>query len=242
MGGVAIAVADDPWALWVNPSLAATLQRATISAFVAPRWLGIEELTRKGVSWSFPVSGFGFACSITQLGFPLYRETSLGVVCSGTVADRVWIGCALKLFHLKIERYGQASAVGLDLGASVLLTPALRLGASALNVTGPELGASRERLPQELLLGLQYSPVSGAKLACDLRKDRDFPVALNIGLEYTLFECLHLLAGTTESPSSYSLGAEVSLFGIDVAYGLMIHPELGSSAQFSITVRFGSGT
>ncbi len=242
MGGVAIAVADDPWALWVNPSLAASMRRVTISAYVAPKWMGIEDLTRKGASCAVPVGSLGFACALTQFGFPLYNETSIGAVCSGTVLDRVEIGCALKWYHLRIERYGQASAVGLDFGGGFLITPTLRLGASAMNVTGTSLGASREPLPQELLLGVQYAPFDGARIACDLRKENDFPVGVNIGVEYSLFECLHLFAGATDAPSSYSAGAGITLLGLEVAYGLTIHPELGTTAQLSVAIRFGSGT
>ena len=46
MGGAAVAMTVDPWALCANPSLAAFIEKRCLSVAYSPRWLGIPELSR----------------------------------------------------------------------------------------------------------------------------------------------------------------------------------------------------
>jgi len=236
MGGVAVAVARDPWTLLANPSLAALLTERSVSAAFSPGLFGIPDLRRRSFAWVEPTQIGTFACAATWLGSSLYRETTASLTYA--LAVDPCFGCGIRgaLYHLRIDRYGSAATFGIDIGLSCAVSPELLFGAAAVNVNFPAIGSCHERLPQELSVGIAYQPLHELILAADLVREKGFPAELRAGVCYSLFECLEVRAGATDAPETYSAGAGLLLSSLRLDYGMTSHPDLGLSHHFALTI------
>jgi hypothetical protein len=236
MGGVAVAMANDPWALWTNPSLAASALDRSISVTHSPRWLGIPELTRSGFVFIQPVQIGTCGLAGTRFGMTLYRETVLSVVFASTIDDRFRVGGGLTFYHLSIERYGSSWTLGVDAGFTFALTPETTFGISLLNVNGPTIGSSKEKLPQTLSVGMEYRPFAALSLGADLVKDVRFPMEVHLGVAYQVLGCLWLRGGASDRPSTYSSGIGITYAFFAIDYGFTAHAELGFTHSVSLTI------
>ncbi len=240
MGGVSVAIAQDPWAIRTNPSLAASLAELSVSAAYSPSWLGIRELSRSSFAGAVPTPIGTFACSGAWFGFSLYRETSVSLTYATAMDTRFWLGVAAEFYHLRIERYGTAWTLGFDLGISYALMPEVLLGAAVVNVNAPRIGACHEPLPQEFSAGVTYTPIHGMALSLELNRELGFPAGVCAGVSCSILECITVRAGATDEPETYSAGAGVSLGSVCFDYGMSSHPDLGISHHVSLTLFPGS--
>lgn len=236
MGGVAVAVLRDPWALRTNPSLAAWIADRSVSVSFSPSWLGIPELSRYSFQYVEPTAPGTFCGAATRFGFELYSETQVSIGFGSSPVERFGWGIGLTLYHLGIERYGAATAGGVDVGFLYAVSDELLFGFSAANTTGARIGACRERIPQSFSIGVGYKPVDGVEIAADLERDPEYPLELRLGAECEILHCLSLRAGTTDRPSTYSAGMGLHVTFVCIEYALTFHPDLGSTHHFSVTV------
>ena len=236
MGGVAAAVLRDPFALRINPSLAAILHDRSVSLSFSPSWLGIPELRKYSCLYIEPAGIGTFSGSVERFGFELYSETDISAGFGSGTSTRFHYGLAVHLYHLGIAGYGAATAGAFDAGFSYSVSDDLLLGCSAANITGSRIGACRERIPQSLTFGAGYRPAAGLEIAADLERDPAYPLEFRLGAACEIFQCLSLRAGTTDRPSTYSAGMGLAADFIDIDYALTSHPELGVTHHFSITV------
>ena len=58
------------------------------------------------------------------------------------------------------------------------------------------------------------------------------------GLEYGVSEMFTLLAGIQSSPNRVGLGFNTQLLGLNLEYGLLSHPVLPETHQFTLQYRF----
>ncbi len=232
-----VAVADNPWALLHNPAGLTQLRRIEASMFFIPEQFGLSELRTVSLAvaipWSFGTVGF----SLEQFGFDLYRENNFSIGIGRVIDGGISGGLTLNLHRISIERYGAATAATLDIGLLGQVQDNLTFGFAYKNISASTIGASKERLPQILYLGLKYSSLSDFVLTAELEKDIRFPFVIKAGIEYKVMNLLNFRFGVSNNPDKFAGGMSVRYSLFEFGYAGYSHPQLGWTHQVELSVR-----
>jgi len=239
MGGASVAELGNPWAAFSNPGGLAALDGRILSLFYSPQPFGLKELARGSFSFVEPTTIGTFAASGSRYGFELYREVDIQASFGRMINDMFSAGMSVHYYHLSIERYGSAQAIGVDVGLLAHLTDQIRWGFAAFNVNAPTIGRAKEKLPQVFSTGVAYSPLPEITLAVDLEKDIRYPVELHAGVQYLLLDLLAARVGTTGNPSLLSAGLGIHLSIAQLDYAFADHEDLGPTHQVSLSLYLG---
>ncbi len=230
---------DDVWAILRNPSGLSHDQRPELSLSYSPAQFGLRELALTALVYAHPTDVGTIAVSASRFGFELYNETTVSFTYSNTYHNAAAFGFTIRYHRLGVTRYGTAGALGIDAGLLITTSELLTVGFAVRNLNGPTIGQEKEPLPRVYSTGITYRPFKGFEILVDLEKDVRFPTSIKSGIEYRVIDVLALRTGFATEPSKASAGAGIqhSRFGLD--YAVQIHPDLGLTHQFSISISFG---
>ena len=249
LGGAFTAVADDAHAIYWNPAGLSLLQRTELTgtygdlfglgmqnSYFAGTYAVTDNLA-VGMDWfrdGFDDNVLMFGKNkINFSGAYRYRMYSLGL-------NAKYVGVGMELDNVSL---GNASGFGLDVGIMASLSPVLKVGAVAHDVTGTsvtyESDVTECILPRSFRAGVSYKPSENWIVALDLG-DR-----LHAGTEYWVTDQLAVRAGAQkdlDTPQDFSesllyaagVGLKYSVFGIDYAYEH--HPVLPATHRFGLSV------
>ncbi len=252
VGGAFVAVADEPLGVVWNPAgFSQMFQNAvhleTVRLF--------EGTSIDCLSFAMPgrrIPDFGL--TILSLKSDDFERTnnlneSLGSFSDGEMAflfsvakrlnPRLSVGLNTKIVHQSVDVFS-ASGVGVDLGVLFNLTPSIRLGASLLNVGGPNLTMRNieESYPSEFRTGMSYSLMGGRALISMEIDHRSGPGArFNAGSEYWVHPTLALRFGSYDMSPSGGFSCKVSP-NMRLDYGMSNH-ELGATHRIGFSYQFG---
>jgi len=252
LGGAFVAIADDPFgALW-NP---AGLHQMSQNEVMFETNQYFEDTSINALGFTVPASSFptlGLSVfSLNSGGFEKTNELNetLGefgqndlaflVTGSKRLNKRFSVGANLKIVRQQFEDFN-ATGVGADLGVLMQVTPALTLGASALNLAGPtvNLRGLDETFPAELRGGLAYRFFAGRGVVSAEADYRDGPgTTFRAGTEVWVHDKMGLRVGY----GGQSAGGGVSYkatHAMRLDYGVSNH-ELGLVHRVGISYRFG---
>jgi hypothetical protein len=239
MGGATVAEPNNPWAAFSNPGGLGAMDGRVLSLYYSPQPFGLKELAHGSFSFIEPTAIGTFAASGSRYGFDLYREVDMQVSFGRMISNMFSAGASVHYYHLSIERYGSAQAVGIDVGLLAHLTDQIRWGFAAFNVNAPTIGSAKEKLPQVFSTGVAYSPMPEVTLAVDLEKDIRYPVELHAGVQYIFLDLLAARVGTTGDPSILSAGLGIHYSLIQFDYAFTNHEDLGATHQMSLSLYLG---
>ncbi len=252
LGGAYLAVADDPLgALW-NPAGPTQMDQNQV-LFETARVF--EGTTTNSIGFAVPGSRLPtFGLSVLSLQSGDFQRTNelnedLGTFAENEMAFLVNVGRALTPrmavgANIKIARQSvedaSAGGVGVDLGGLFSVTPAVRVGASILNLGGPSLSLRdvKESYPTEFRGGLAVQVFGGRGLmSFQLDAPSGTAVRVHAGGEYQIQRDIALRAGFNDDHAaggfSYRFKAP-----LQVDYALADRP-LGMSHRLALSYRFG---
>jgi hypothetical protein len=237
--GATTALRGDVWG-YGNPASWSTLERPAAS-LMASQAYGLAAMRLGAATFAYPTSIGTAAATARAFGFEDYRETRLEVgfargVTLGT-SRRFHVAATARYYHLAIDGYGSAGAVGLSVGWLVEVLPGLDLGGHATNLNQPAL-AGREDLPRTLSAGLAFAPSDALVVTADVFKDVRFPATVRAGVEVRPLQAFSVRAGAAAQPARYALGAGLHLSWLRAHLAADRHPVLGWSPALSTTVQF----
>ncbi len=232
-----VAIANDPWAVAYNPAGLAQILSPEVSTFFIPQQFGMPELRTVSLSAAY-CTGFGTAGILAeQFGFDLYRSTEM-LAGYGIALDTAFsLGVTLDVQRISIERYGASTRVTADVGILGRPVSGVTVGFCFQNVTSAKLSANQERLPQYMLLGISYSPISSFLFTSEIEKDTRFPLVIKAGVEQEFFDFLSLRCGVANNPDKFCLGLSVRYSSFEFGYAGYSHPELGWTHQVEVCWR-----
>lgn len=231
-----VALADDPWALYYNPSGLSTVRSTQAAAFFIPQQFGLPELQTTAFIAAIPV-GFGTTgVGFSQFGFELYKESELSVGVGCPIDLGLSFGIGFHFTRISIAQYGSTQNATLDVGLLGQLDEEVSLGFSARNLFGSRMGSTDERLPQVLSLGIKYSPISSFLLTTEIEKDPRYPAILKAGVEQQFLNVLSLRVGVSNNPDKFSVGMALRYSLFEFSYAGYSHQELGWTHQLEISV------
>ncbi|MBK8552853.1 MAG: hypothetical protein IPL53_18040 [Ignavibacteria bacterium] len=239
LNGAFTSLSNNSLAVFYNPAGLGQLKYREISAFYGPSPFGIGEVSTAALTYSEPLNFGTLGLGLKTFGFDLYRETNFIISYGNSFKEKIFYGLNFNFYDLNIQNYNSASTFGADIGALAYLTGFLKWGFFVKNITGSEIGESRQKLAQVYKTGLTFQPNNDLNLVLEIEKDVKFPLAFRGGLEYFINEYIDLRAGTGTQPASFTGGISInySLFQID--YSIYNHQDLGITNQGSVTLNFG---
>jgi len=235
LGNAFVAVADNPWAVAYNPAGLTQLTTFQGSVFFVPRQFDLPELKTAAVAAAYPFTFASCGVSLEQFGFDLYRETSVTVAAGRTIDWGVSAGISLNLQRISIERYGSTQCVTIDVGLLASALDNVTLGFALKNVAAAKIGANGERLPQTLLMGARFTPLSDFQLTVEMEKDTRFPFMVKAGVEQRFFDVFALRLGAASNPDKFSGGFGVRISMFELSYAGYSHAQLGWTHQLEIS-------
>ncbi|HTR81949.1 MAG TPA: hypothetical protein VMM58_10000 [Bacteroidota bacterium] len=226
----------DVGAFLLNPSAIAGVQSFYFNAFYSPSPFGLQQLANRGALVACPTGFIDAGLCVTSSGFSLYKEVTASASIARTYNGILSAGCTVNYDHLAISRYGSASVIGIDLGATVQVADEIRWGFSLLNVNRPSLAGSADELPEIYTTGISCEVIPTANISFALVKDVRFSPSVRAGAEFSPHEILQLRFGVSTEPSRYYAGIGIRLSVASFEYGVATHLALGLTHSIGISI------
>jgi len=253
IGGAFVAVADEPLAAIWNPSCLTQTFQNKLHLETARLF---EETSINVLSFATPerrvLPGFGFTMISLRsgdfqrtnelnddLGSFNDGETAYLVSISKSLSRMVAVGANVKIVRQSIDEF-QASAAGADFGVLLNVLPSVAVGASFLNIGGPNLTLreTTEKYPMEFRGGVSFRFLSGKGLATmELDHRSGYETRLHAGSEFWVHPIMGLRVGYDDSYVSGGISFAVAP-GMRLDYG-MADQYLGMTHRIGISYQFG---
>lgn len=252
IGGAFVATADDPTGVIWNPAGLSLLSQNQVSVETSRLY---ESTSINAFSFAVPgrrIPSFGI--TILSLGSGDFERTnelneSLGEFDNGEMAfllsasknltRKFFVGANLKVARQSIEDF-HGSGVGADLGLLYQVTPALRLGASLLNIGGPTLSlrATDETFPVDFRAGAAVFFLSGrALISGEVDHRADAGTGFRLGTEFWVHSSLGLRFGYSEAAPAGGFSYRITP-GTRFDYAA-VNELLGVTHRIGLSYRFG---
>lgn len=264
LGGAAVAEAGGHTAVYWNPARLASVQRFQLGGFHTNPYE--SEVTYQYLGLAVPTMDMGsFSLGVFRLGVDGIEERDAGNLLLGEIEDNRLgflfgysrrisgydFGTAVVMEHHSLGEYSTTSSPGLNLAVQReiarglspvsditlalvvrnLIRPKFKLADQStdypLTFTGAVTAGFRPKAEwqQEGSLSLAVTQIDGAD------------VRFAAGLEYSLYDLLHLRGGVRDSRLSFGLGFSYKSFSFDYA---LVDRDMGSLHTFNLTSSFGS--
>jgi flagellar hook capping protein FlgD len=252
LGGAFVALADEPMGTLWNPA-GLSLMTQNEAHFETARLY--EDTGVYGFGFAMPsrhLPSFGVSVlslnsgsfdRTDELNDPLgtFSESDLAVIMSASKAlsPRFSVGASFKMVRQSVESFG-ATGVGGDLGFLYDLTPQVRVGASILNVGGPNLSLrqTQESYPQHYRMGLAARVLGGKGLVSgELDQTQVSGTTMHVGAEYWLYPQVAVRFGYNGNAPAGGLSYRFQN-GFEVRYALT-DDDLGMTHRLGVSYRFG---
>ncbi len=233
-----VALSNDVFSIFNNPAGSAQMNWTEVGFYYSPSPFGIKELSHGFAAFHQPVKFGSISAGFMSYGFELYKENKLAISFARRFAKNFFLGLSASYNFLKIQHYGNSSAIIFSLGGLTYLNKNFRLGFAFENFTRASYGNEKNQIPVILRSGVSYDFFNKASVNFAISKDIDFPFSFHFGLEYELIKYFSIRFGTATNPDTYSagLGIRFSLFQID--YSVFNHPVLGLTHQAGLIANF----
>lgn len=239
LGGAFTSLSNNSLAVFYNPSGLGQMNFREISVFYNPSPYGISEITSASLTFAEPLKFGTLGIGIKSFGFDLYRETSVNLSYGNVFKSKFFYGFNLNYYNLNIKNYNSAGTFGADIGALAYITPFLRWGFFAKNISGAKIGNSGEKLAQIYKTGITVQPGYDINLILEVEKDVKYPVSFRGGFEYFINDFIDIRTGIGTEPASFSGGISLNYNIFQIEYAFSNVNELGISNQGSVTINFG---
>jgi len=252
LGGAFVGVADEATAVVWNPAGLAQLVPNELRFETARLF---EDTNINAVNFAVPGNKLpSFGLSVISLSSGNFSRTDelnsdLGTFSEGETAylfsmakgfsPRLAVGTNVKLIHQSVES-SSGNGLGFDLGAIYEVRPGIKVGASVLNLGGPNLTLrdTKETYPVEFRGGFSAVVLGGRGLLTAEMDQASGPgTRFRAGSEYWVQPSIGLRVGyDDQDPAgglSYRFGGKYQF-----DYGVLDHP-LGLMHRLGLTYRFG---
>ena len=226
MGGAGVALSDYLSAGMENPALPcfAPVQTAGSGTSIP---FGMTDLTAASAQAGYQKEKLGLAAGFATMGSALYRENTIKTAVSFRPFKQAGFGLGISGCNLSIQRYGSASALGLDLGVIGSPLENLTMAAVAKNINRPTIGSTSQEIAQWLDWGISYTLLNQLTYAFQVQSQRGYNSQIRFGQEYRHNRHLALRAGFSSQPSSFSFGLGLFLKKVRLDYAAKTHSSLG---------------
>ena len=217
----------DVFSFTANQASLAQLKNSSAGVYGERRFL-LAELNNYTAVIGLPTNSGNFAVKANYAGFSEYNETQLGLAYARKLGSKIDVGLQFNYNSIRINSYGNASAIGFELGAILHLTEKLHAGLQVNNPVGGKFGKDQqEKLSSVYTFGFGYDASEKFLVSAEIQKEEDQPVNVNAGFQYKLIPQLLVRAGMSSATSSAWLGVGLTVKSFRLDVTTSYHPQLG---------------
>ena len=255
MNDAFVAVANDVWASYYNPAglaridnyqVASAVQRPFNQTFFSNAFVGAAvPINNRYGNMSISFETYGVHYDGQDLSSEMTTSFSHGFYLLNDVHSSLSVGYSLKHYYWDLGEsvsgieLGSAGTFGMDVGLQASLYERTFVGVYVYNINAPTLGSETKReLPQRLVIGAAYRPVSGLLTSIAFDKTLGFDMQIHGGMEYYPVQWLALRVGAGTDPNRFSAGLGLNYKGAHLDYSFMTHPVLPETHKFGLSYLF----
>jgi len=252
LGGAFVAAADEPLGVMWNPAglsmmfqNEAHFETARLQESTSLYSFGFAIPSRKLPSIGVTIlalnsSEFERTSELNE-SLGSFGEGELAFILSGSkaISPRFSLGANVKIIRQSVEEFG-ATGFGGDLGLLYDLTPTIRLGATLVNLGGPNLTLRQESetYPAMLRWGAATRLFRGrALVSVELDHASGFGTTFHAGTEYWLFPSVGVRLGYNSDAAAAGMSYRLPS-GLRLDYAVS-DQELGMTHRLGVSFRFG---
>lgn len=228
----------DVFSFLSNQASLAQLKSPSVGVYGERRFL-LSELNNYTAAIGLPTNSGNFGVKANYAGFSDYNETQLGLAYARKLGSKIDVGLQLNYNSIRINSYGNASAISFELGTVLHVTDKLHAGLHINNPVGGKFGKDQqEKLPSVYAVGMGYDASEKLLISAEIEKEEDQPINVNAGFQYKLIPQLLVRAGMSSATSSawVGLGLTLKSFRLDITSSY--HPELGITPGLLLLFNF----
>lgn len=225
MGNASVTLSD-AFSLFANPACLTENSRANVGLYFDHKY-NLAGLNTMAIAGSKKLGSSAMSAGISRLGDELLNHTRIEVGFAYKIRN-VSLGGGLGYHQMYVSEHGTGKSMTLQFGGTAQLTPKLKFGAHAYNLSRSKIGKeSSLYYPVWMRAGFSYLPIKQIICIAELEKDSRYAPNAKIGVEYNLKERLCFRTGINTLPSNgfAGLGVQVKEFRLD--YGVSFHSRLG---------------
>jgi len=188
----------------------------------------LNELNNYSLATGIPTHSGNFGMHASYSGFTGFNETLLGLAYARSLGKKIDIGTRFNYYGISIAGYGNASAIGFEIGTIWHITEKIHTGLQISNPVGAKFGKDQqEKMSSVYSFGIGYDASEKFLVSAEIIKEEDRPVNINAGFQYSIMYQLMVRAGISSATSSVwgGVGLSWGAFRIDLATSY--HPDLG---------------
>lgn len=217
----------DVFSFTSNQASLAQLKNASVGVYGERRFL-LTELNNYTAVAALPTHSGNFGLKAGYSGFSDYNETQIGLAYGRKLGSKVDIGAQFNYNGIRINSYGNASAISFEMGTVLHVTDKLHAGVHVNNPVGGKFGKDQqEKLSSVYTVGLGYDASEKFFISAEIEKEEDRPVNVNAGFQYKFIPQLLVRAGISSATSSAWLGVGLTIKSLRLDITTSYHPQLG---------------
>lgn len=217
----------DVFSFTANQASLAQLKNASVGVYGERRFL-LTELNNYTAVAALPTHSGNFGLKAGYSGFSDYNETQIGLAYGRKLGSKVDIGAQFNYNGIRINSYGNASAISFEMGTVLHVTDKLHAGVHVNNPVGGKFGKDQqEKLSSVYTVGLGYDASEKFFISAEIEKEEDRPVNVNAGFQYKFIPQLLVRAGISSATSSAWLGVGLTIKSLRLDITTSYHPQLG---------------
>ena len=181
----------------------------------------------------------GVSLSYSGSGFDLYGDEIEKAGLSYRILSAVSCGVRLTRNAMRIKGFGDASALSADLGMVYRPVESVYLAGSIEDITGAEIGDSREPLDGRTRFGVSWAMTGDITLLVSASKVRRFDPSICGGCTVNLFQSMTIGVTGGNEPDRLEFIAAFPFRTLMFSYRGAYHRDLGMSHGFSMSWEAG---
>ncbi len=255
MSDAFVAVSNDVWAAYYNPAglaqvhrygIASAVQRPFNQPFLSNMFFGASlPVSDRYGTMSIAFENYGVTYQGESLSSEMTATFSHGFYLLNDMHSSLSFGYNLKYYYWNLGQsvgglnLGSAGTVGVDVGMQASLYERTYVGVYVYNINAPSLGSeSSHDMPQRLVLGVAYRPVTNLITSLAFDKTLGFDMQIRGGVEYVPLRWLALRLGASTDPNRVSAGLGIMYKWIHLDYSFNNHPVLPETHKFGLSYEF----
>ena len=229
-------IAEDAGSAFFNPALLS--QAPQLSAWLNYyRPFNLAEVKFQALAVNYRRGKAALGAGALAFGNEIYSEQQFTLAGCYALSGNFVAGASINRRQVRIEGYGSAGSVFINLGLRIPASEALSFGVLIKNLYASRLGKSEEKAAPRLVAGLRFQPVQQASIYLEVAQERYFPVMVRVAAEVRPLAFLPLRVGTgVNTPESFAAGFGLVFSRFRLDYALQNHPALQQSHVFSLSL------
>ncbi len=232
--GAYSATHSDVFSVLSNTAALTKVKQFSAGVYGEQRFM-LKELMHYLGAFALPTQSGNFAVTTAYQGGSYMNDYQIGLAYARSLGKTIDIGVRFNYNGLKVNGYGNASAIGMELGTVLHFTEKLHGGLQVVNPVSSKFGINKqEKFASVYSLGIGYEASEKFFVSTAFVKEEDKANIVQADVQYKILPFLQLRGGVSTGTTSYWLGVGLGWKNIRLDIVSGYHNQLGLSPGLMI--------